>query len=122
MSGIVYKVLRRKEWDSARDSGSFPGSPDDLRDGFIHLSAAHQVRGVCERHFAGERDLVLLSFDAGRLGPALKWEASHKGEAFPHLHGALPLALAHSIAEIRRGEDGRLMFPDEVSEMKPTRG
>ena len=115
MSGIVYKILRRTEWDPVRDSGSFPGAPDDLRDGFIHLSAAHQVRGVCERHFSSERDLVLLSFDADRLGQALKWEASHNGEAFPHLYGALPLALVHSIAEIRPGEDGRLMFPDEIS-------
>jgi uncharacterized protein (DUF952 family) len=56
-----------------------------------------------------------LSFDADRLGQALKWEASHNGEAFPHLYGALPLALVHSIAEIRPGEDGRLMFPDEIS-------
>ena len=54
---------------------------------------AHQVRGVCDRHFAGEDDLVLLTIEADRLGPALKWETSHKGEAYPHLYGPLPLAL-----------------------------
>ena len=111
MSGFVYKVLRQREWAAARRAGVFGGSPDDVRDGFIHLSAPHQVRGVCERHFAGENDLVLLEFDAPRLGSALKWEVSHKGETFPHLYGALPLALVKSIAEIRRVEDGALIFP-----------
>ena len=114
MTGLVYKVLRRAEWMTAQELGLFTGSPADARDGFIHLSAAHQVRGVCERHFAGEDDLVLLTIEAERLEPALKWETSHKGEAYPHLYGALPLALACAVAEIRRGTDGRLKFPSEI--------
>lgn len=114
MTGLVYKVLRRAEWSAAQETGAFAGSPADARDGFIHLSAAHQVRGVCDRHFAGEHDLVLLTIEAGQLGPALKWETSHKGEAYPHLYGALPLALVKIIAEIRPGRDGRMMFPPEI--------
>ena len=114
MTGLVYKVLRRAEWSAAQETGTFTGSPADVCDGFIHLSAAHQVRGVCDRHFDGEHDLVLLTLDSARLGPALKWEASHKGEAFPHLYGPLPLALVKSIADIRRGDGGRLIFPPEI--------
>jgi uncharacterized protein (DUF952 family) len=115
MRDPVYKVLRRGEWTMAQETGVFTGSPADTRDGFIHLSAAHQVRGVCERHFGGEDGLVLLTLEADRLGPALKWEASHKGEAYPHLYGTLPLALVRSVAEIRRGDDGRLTFPPEIA-------
>src|SRR5262245_14893409 len=103
MTGVVYKVLRPHEWSAALATGVFAGSPADAKDGFIHLSAAHQVRGVCERHFAGENDLLLLTVEADRLGPALKWETSHKGEAYPHLYGTLPLALIRSVAEIHRG-------------------
>jgi uncharacterized protein (DUF952 family) len=114
MGRVVYKVLRRAEWMAAQVTGVFTGSPADARDGFIHLSAAHQVRGVCERHFAGEDDLMLLTVDSDRLGPALKWETSHKGEAYPHLYGTLPLALVGAVAEIRRGADGRLKFPPEM--------
>ena len=114
MTGLVYKVLRRAEWSAAQETGIFIGSPADGRDGFIHLSAAHQVRAVCDRHFAGETELVLLALETDRLGPALKWEASHKGEAFPHLYGTLPLALVASIVEIRPGHDGRLLFPAEI--------
>lgn len=115
MTALVYKVLRRAEWAAAQQKGVFAGSPADAHDGFIHLSAAHQVRGVCDRHFAGEDDLLLLTLDADRLGPALKWEISHKGEAYPHLYGTLPLALVGAVAEIRRGEDGRLRFPSEIA-------
>jgi uncharacterized protein (DUF952 family) len=114
MAGLVYKILRAAEWSAAQAPGAFTGSRDDLRDGFIHLSAAHQVRAVCSRHFQGENDLVLLAIDPAALGPALKWETSHKGEAFPHLYGSLSLALVSSVAEIRRRADGRLIFPSEI--------
>jgi len=114
MTGLVYKILRPAEWSSAQETGIFTGSRDDVRDGFIHLSAVHQVRGVCDRHFAGEGDLILLAVDSAALGPPLKWETSHKGEAFPHLYGSLSLALVRSVAEIRRGADGRLIFPSEI--------
>jgi uncharacterized protein (DUF952 family) len=114
MTGLVYKILRPAEWSAAQETGAFTGSRDDARDGFIHLSAAHQVRAVSDRHFAAENDLVLLAIDPAALGPTLKWEASHKGEAFPHLYGSLSLALVRSVAEIRRGADGRLIFPSEI--------
>jgi uncharacterized protein (DUF952 family) len=114
MTDLVYKILRQSEWVAARSDGLFIGSPDDQRDGFIHLSAARQVRGVCERYFAAEAALVLLAMDAARLGPALKWEVSHKGEVYPHLYRPLPLALVKSIADIRCDEGGRLRFPTEI--------
>jgi uncharacterized protein (DUF952 family) len=113
-AGLVYKVLRRAEWSAARATGVFSGSPADAKDGFIHLSSVHQVRGVCDRHFAGEDDLLLLTIEADRLGSVLKWEASHKGETYPHLYGTLPLALVRSVTEIHRGDDGRLRFPPEI--------
>jgi len=114
MADLVYKILRPGEWAAAQATAVFTGSRDDARDGFIHLSTALQVRGVCDRHFAGENELVLLSIEAARLGPALKWEASHKGEAFPHLYGPLPLALVRAIAEIHRDADGRPILPAEI--------
>ena len=115
MTGLVYKILRREEWVAAQEAGVFTGSAADARDGFIHLSAGHQVHGVCDRHFAHESDLVLLAVEADRLGPLLKWETSHKGEAFPHLYGKLPLALARSVADIGRDADGGLILPADIA-------
>jgi uncharacterized protein (DUF952 family) len=91
-AALVYKVLRASEWAQMQASGGFAGSADDRRDGFIHFSTAEQLEGTIERHFAGERDLVILEVDAPALGEALKWEPSRGGALFPHLYGELPLS------------------------------
>ena len=88
----IYKVLRASEWGDMEARGVFHGSPDDVRDGFIHFSTREQVKGTINRHFAGDRDLVVLEIAAAMLGDALKWEASRGGALFPHLYGVLPLA------------------------------
>jgi uncharacterized protein (DUF952 family) len=85
----IYKVLSSAEWSEAQRSGSFAGSPDDARDGFIHFSTAEQLEGTLERHFAGQKNLVVLEVDANALGEALRWEPSRGGALFPHLYGEL---------------------------------
>jgi uncharacterized protein (DUF952 family) len=90
---VVYKICSRAAWQEALRSGELFPSPDDIRDGFIHLSSRSQVRGTLSRHFAGESDLMLLSVATARLASgALCWEKSRSGQAFPHLYGALPCA------------------------------
>src|SRR5690242_13844215 len=88
----IYKVLRPAEWATAQARNVFAGSPVDLRDGFIHFSTAGQLEETISRHFAGERDLVVLEIDAAPLGEKLKWEPSRGGALFPHLYGELPLS------------------------------
>ncbi|HEY4545610.1 MAG TPA: DUF952 domain-containing protein [Pedomonas sp.] len=88
----IYKIFRPGEWAEAQVQGSFAGSADDLRDGFIHFSTAEQLEGTAARHFAGEADLVLAQVDGAHLGEALRWEESRGGKLFPHLYAALPLA------------------------------
>jgi uncharacterized protein (DUF952 family) len=88
---IVYKICRRDEWSAAERERVFRGSPDDLRDGFIHFSTAEQSPGTFEKYFAGQTGLVLVAIDARKLGQALKWEASRGGALFPHLYGELGL-------------------------------
>ena len=91
MDDLLYKVLRASEWREAQAQGALAGSPDDLRDGFIHLSTRGQLAGTLERHFAGETGLVVLEIAAARLRADLKWERSRDGALFPHLYGVLPL-------------------------------
>jgi uncharacterized protein (DUF952 family) len=79
---IIYKICRRDEWSAAERERGFRGSPDDLRDGFIHFSTAEQTPGTFERYFA---------VDTRPLGTALKWEPSRGGALFPHLYGELGL-------------------------------
>ena len=91
MQARVYKVLRPGEWKQLEASGVFSGSPDDQRDGFIHLSSREQLKGTLERHFAGEHELAVLEIDAAALGERLRWEASRGGALFPHLYGDLAI-------------------------------
>jgi uncharacterized protein (DUF952 family) len=76
--------------------GVFLGAPIDLADGYIHLSAAHQLLETLDKHFTGQAGLVVIGFDPDALGPALVWEPSRGGALFPHLYAALPLAAARS--------------------------
>jgi uncharacterized protein (DUF952 family) len=88
---VLYKIMSKQEWEKAQAQGIYEGSEVDRRDGFIHLSAAHQVRATAQKHFPGKADLVLVSVREESLGPSLKWEASRGGDLFPHIYGALHL-------------------------------
>jgi uncharacterized protein (DUF952 family) len=89
MTPPIYKVFRLGEWQDFAKSGSFSGSPDDRRDGYIHFSTAVQVPLTLERYFAAEAVVVLAQADAAAAGPALKYEAARGGALFPHLYGVL---------------------------------
>lgn len=84
----IYKIVPRAVWEAADDP--WAGSEHDLRDGFIHLSARHQVEGTLAAHFAGQDGLVVLRVDPDRLGSGvLRWEPSRAGARFPHVYGGL---------------------------------
>jgi uncharacterized protein (DUF952 family) len=85
----VVKLLRAPEWAAFETAGSFAGSPDDLRDGFIHLSTPEQAVVTREKYFAGIEGLVEVTCDADALGDALRWEPSRGGALFPHLYRPL---------------------------------
>jgi uncharacterized protein (DUF952 family) len=99
----VYKIFRPHEWRQFDDAGRFAGSPDDVRDGFIHLSYASQVPGTLEKHYALADEVVLAAFDAAGLAQALKAEISREGALFPHYHGMLErrdlLRFAHLVRQ-----------------------
>lgn len=115
MASPVYKILTEAAFREAERKGHFAGSADDLRDGFIHLSAAHQLEGTLAKHFAGQDALVLLGIDAVRLGPDLRWEPSRGGALFPHLYAPLDLAAVLWAGRISLGEDGIHRLPEGVA-------
>ena len=85
----IVKLLRAAEWAAFEASGVFAGSPDDLRDGYIHISTPDQVAGTAAKWFAGEIGLVALTLNADALGDALRWEPARGGVLFPHLYRPL---------------------------------
>jgi uncharacterized protein (DUF952 family) len=114
MAEPVYKVLSEAAFEEAWAAGRFHGSVDDARDGFIHLSAGHQLAGTLAAHFAGREGLVLVALDADRLGQALRWEASRGGALFPHLYASLDLAAMLWVEPLPLGPDGRHLLPEGV--------
>ena len=108
----IYKICERAAWRLAERTGTYRGSAADARDGFIHFSAAAQLAGTMEKHFAGCRELVLVAVDADALGAALKWEPSRGGELFPHLYGALPLAAVRWTKTVPDEVGGRRILPE----------
>ena len=112
MAEHIYKILADAAYDAAKSEGRFLGTADDLRDGFIHLSAAHQVRETAARHFAGQADLVLVAFGADDLA-GLRWEPSRGGDLFPHVYGTLPAAAAAWVKPLPLA-GGAHQFPDEM--------
>ena len=92
---ILYKIVSSAEWRDALAAGVFNGSAVDLKDGFIHLSAAHQLRETAAKHFAGQEGLLLVAFRESDLA-GLAWEPSRGGDLFPHVYGVIETRLAAS--------------------------
>jgi uncharacterized protein (DUF952 family) len=108
---LIYKILPGAMWAQAKKDGVFSGSDVDVRDGYIHFSTASQAVETAAKHFAGQRDLILLYVDTASLDAALKWEPSRGGALFPHLYGDLALDAVTQAAPLPLGPDGAHQFP-----------
>lgn len=91
---MVFKIVARAQWEEACLVGSYSGSLDDERDGYIHLSSPHQVEGTLKKYFSRRGDLLLVAFESADLGSDLRWERSRGGDLFPHLYASLRPDLA----------------------------
>ena len=107
----IYKICTAAEWQELLAAGRFRGSPDDRRDGFIHLSDATTVRTTAEKHFAGREGLMLLAVDAAHLGKDLRRETSRGGVVFPHLYADLSREAVIEAVPLPLGPDGLHRFP-----------
>ncbi|MET0361576.1 MAG: DUF952 domain-containing protein [Sphingobium sp.] len=108
---FAYKLLDQPAFRAWKDSGTYTGSPDDLRDGFIHLSTAAQTAATAAKYFSDTDPLVLAMVDLAAVKPMLRWEESRGGDLFPHIYGAIPYKAVSGSSVLRLGADGRHVFP-----------
>jgi uncharacterized protein (DUF952 family) len=95
---FVCHIVDRATWDAARAAGRYaPASLD--RDGFIHLSAPHQVGATAARFFADDSDLVVLVIPADLLAADLRWEPADD-DSFPHLYAPLDPSLVQEVVPL----------------------
>ncbi|MCR8723154.1 DUF952 domain-containing protein [Frigidibacter sp. ROC022] len=109
----IYKIFRTPEWEQLRQAGSTTGAPVDVADGFVHFSAADQLRETAAKWFAGADGLWLLACDPETLGAALKWEVSRGGALFPHLYRPLLISDLLWSRPLPLGDAGHV-FPPEI--------
>lgn len=76
-------------WAEAKDAPAPPRAESLDREGFVHLSLAHQLEGTLGVHFAGVPEVLLVELDPSALAEELRFEASRGGEDFPHLYRPL---------------------------------
>ncbi|HZU64117.1 MAG TPA: DUF952 domain-containing protein [Novosphingobium sp.] len=112
---IAWKILTTDQWTTWQQAGLFAGAPVDLADGYIHLSAEAQLAGTLDKWFAGQEGLVLAAVDLAAaeaaLPGAVRWEAARGGALFPHVYGALPLAVVRGHGPVARAADGAVVLP-----------
>ena len=115
---LIYKILTAPQWAELERDGATAGALVDLADGFVHFSTGGQVAETAAKHFAGQAGLMLLALEAGRLGPALRWEPARGGDLFPHLYAALHRADVAWARPLPLGpgpnSDGAHGFPEGV--------
>lgn len=111
---LLLHLVGASEW-TLDDDRYAPGSL--TAEGFIHLSAPHQVHRVADARFAGRDDLLLLVIDPNRLDVEVVWEdASGEGEEFPHAYGSVPRSAIVAVHAYQAGADGRFPPAWQVSE------
>lgn len=76
------------------------------------MSQLHQVRGVVERYFSGQGDLVVMVVDPSRVTATVRLEPparlacaksappAHPLELFPHVHGALNASAIVAVVDL----------------------
>jgi uncharacterized protein (DUF952 family) len=113
VTNLLYRIVSDEEWKAFEASGSFQGAMHDLRDGFVHLSAARQVKGTLAVHYAKLPGLRLVSIrrDVLEASGRLVWEPSRGGELFPHFYGSLPIAAVVACVDLPLDEGGTHVVP-----------
>ena len=104
-------LAERERWEAARGHGVYLPAEWD-HDGFIHLSARHQVLTPANRLYRARPDLVALELDVSMLGQAVVWErGTDTDEHFPHLYSALSVDAVVAEHPMVPGADGGFLLP-----------
>lgn len=107
-------LAARDEWEASRGRGAYLPAGWE-QDGFIHLSALHQVLTPANRFYRSREDLVAVVVDAHLLGGAVVWEAGTGTlERFPHLYGTLTPDAVLGEVPFSPQPDGGFLLPERL--------
>lgn len=116
-TGRVLHLAHVDEWNQTLLTGWFDRSTRGrtlAQEGFIHTSAADQVRGVAANFYADDPEpLLLLVIDIAATeaaGSPLRWDPVGDS-AFPHFYGPIPRDAVVAALPVEFA-DGSLVLPD----------
>ena len=108
---FIFKVIDKKEWQKAKQTGTYGGSEKDIKDGYIHFSEEDQVEETLKKHYPKKENLVLLRVNAFKLEHLL-WEQASNGDMYPHLYSPLDIANVEEEFELPLNDDGNHILPE----------
>jgi uncharacterized protein (DUF952 family) len=111
----LFHITDRDSWREAVAAGEYRMSTRGVtlaKQGFIHCSLGHQLRGVAECIYGDADDLVVLVIDSAQVTAPVRFEAPEPGaEEYPHIYGALPAPAVTEVIAVSRDPDGKLVLP-----------
>lgn len=118
VTGLIYHIATRADWERARASGEYTRSTVDktlAEEGFIHASQAAQVARTANKFYRDvPGDLVLLVIDQARLRAEVRYEHVPGADLpFPHVYGPLNLDAVIAARPFAAGPDGVFAFTEE---------
>ena len=97
---MIYHITTISDWHNALEQGSYTAGSLE-KEGFLHSSYDHQLRGVVERYYKGSTDLILLHIDESKVTSEIKYELSPSvNEVFPHIYGPLNLDAVVDVSNV----------------------
>ena len=76
---MIYRLISKNDWQTARVSGRVDATPSDIDSGFMHFSPKEEVLETALRYFSPELCPVVLEVDEVALGPKLQSKQSQRG-------------------------------------------
>jgi uncharacterized protein (DUF952 family) len=74
----------------------------------------YQLKITVLKHFARQKNLILIEFETDKFENEIKWEKSRGGDLFPHFYGKINVQVANSIYNLELGSDGFHKFPKNL--------
>ena len=108
---FIFKIIDKKEWQEAKQSGIYEGSKKDITDGYIHFSEEDQVEETLKKHYPKVENLLLLKVNAFKLEHLL-WEQASNGDMYPHLYSTLDVNYVVDEFELPLDDEGIHELPE----------
>jgi uncharacterized protein (DUF952 family) len=115
---FIFHITRREAWQQAKTAGTYRADSLESQ-GFIHCSTSEQIMSVANAFYKGQRGLLLLCIDEGRLRSEVRYEPPDGppvGDSlFPHIYGPLNPDAVVKVVTFEPGPDGRFLAPGQTA-------